>query len=197
MENSIYAIESKSVAMKILRENIIWHWFHFIEETKRYETKEMKKKRKKKKKKEKIYIYRVCVCTFFHIVCTTATRVTVFLKQWSPMCCAVAYKRKHIVTHTHANAWQVVRSSMIARVQEILAVTHENAQFKYHWLFLHRFKNFSHSDLRYIRDQQAVKLLYSIQFCFSFFFFRFALYTALTLCANRFFFCCCTHGHWA
>lgn len=207
MENSIYAIESKSVAMKILRENIIWHWFHFIEETKRYETnqnetKEMKTKRRKKKKKYMYNIYKSCVCVCVYVFpysmhdgdASDGIFKTVISNV---LCYAVAYKRKHIVTHTHAKRWQVVRSSMIARVQEILAFTHEITQFKYRWLFLHRFKNYSLGLALHTRPASSWIVVFNTIFVS---FFSFVLHSTLrSRCVqtDSFLCCCCTHGHWA
>lgn len=59
MENAIDAIQLQSVEMKILRENIIWHWLHrpiFIDEetNKRYDENETKRNKMKRRKDEKI-----------------------------------------------------------------------------------------------------------------------------------------------
>lgn len=43
-----------------------------------------------------------CMCTFFHMVwMRRREQVTVFLKQWSPMCCSVSGHRKYYITHSY------------------------------------------------------------------------------------------------
>lgn len=127
MENSIYAIEAKSVAMKILRENIIWHWFHFIEKTKRYETKQNEMKKWKRRRREKnIYLYGtdmyivLCwMCVRFSIYCalSAATRVTVFLKQWSFQCalvvCAIYVTTVNTMCNPYSCIYRCLASSSI------------------------------------------------------------------------------------
>lgn len=58
MENSICAIELRSVIMKISRENIIWHWFHIFKRKTPNENDNNNNKKRRRRRRSKNEIIR-------------------------------------------------------------------------------------------------------------------------------------------